>query len=296
MPGLMAQPPRTASPMSISLPSREGHMTTRRSSSASSLRPVEGSRLYEQLVEMLCEHIDDADLQPGDRLPPDCELAAQVGVGRASISRRPWPRRFWASSRSSTARARSCSGPAPEQQVLAALRARQRRLPEIVEAHEALEVKLAELVARRRGEEDLAASTTRWRTWRRGVGRRPGRGRRQALPTPRSRPRRAPACSPTSWPRSPTPSMGRASSGSPSQATRRLAARSPADRGRHQDAINKTLTRAGRCRADRRRAGCSAPFAQPADCRRRPKTDPFATRGGGRARHGQGQGVPRLVP
>ncbi len=113
MPGLMAQPPRTASPMSISLPSREGHMTTRRSSSASSLRPVERSRLYEQLVEMLCEHIDDADLQPGDRLPPDCELAAQVGVGRASISRRPWPRRFWASSRSSTARARSCSGPAP---------------------------------------------------------------------------------------------------------------------------------------------------------------------------------------
>jgi GntR family transcriptional repressor for pyruvate dehydrogenase complex len=46
--------------------------------------------------------------------------------------------------------------PRSEQQVLAALRARQRRLPEIVEAHEALEVKLAELAARRRGEEDLA--------------------------------------------------------------------------------------------------------------------------------------------
>lgn len=46
--------------------------------------------------------------------------------------------------------------PRSEQQVLAALRARQRRLPEIVEAHEALQVKLAELAARRRGEEDLA--------------------------------------------------------------------------------------------------------------------------------------------
>src|SRR6266545_4000800 len=80
--------------MSISLPSREGHMTTRRSSSASSLRPVERSRLYEQLVEMLCERIDDADPQPGDRLPPERELAAQVGVSRASISRRRWPRRL----------------------------------------------------------------------------------------------------------------------------------------------------------------------------------------------------------
>jgi GntR family transcriptional repressor for pyruvate dehydrogenase complex len=108
-------------------------MTTRRSSSASSLRPVERSRVHEQLVEMLCEHIDDADLQPGDRPPPERELAAQVGVSRASISRRPWPRRFWASSTSGTARARSVLRPRSEQQVLAALRARQRRLPEIVE-------------------------------------------------------------------------------------------------------------------------------------------------------------------
>jgi hypothetical protein len=181
--------------MSISLLSREGHMTTRRSSSASPLRPVERSRLYEQLVEMLCEHIDDADLQPGDRLPPERELAAQVGVSRASISRRRWPRRFWASSTSSTARARSCSGPAPSSR---SWRPCGRGNADCLRSSRRTRPSRSNSPSSRR--DDAArrtwpASTTRWRTWRRGVGRRPGRGRRQALPTPRSRPRRAPACS-----------------------------------------------------------------------------------------------------
>jgi GntR family transcriptional repressor for pyruvate dehydrogenase complex len=256
--------------MSISLPSREGHMTMRRSSSASSLRPVERSRLYEQLVEMLCEHIDDADLQPGDRLPPERELAAQVGVSRASISRRPWPRRFWASSTSGTARAQSCSGPAPS--------SRSWRLPRgnadclRSSRREALEVKLAELAARRRSEEDLARID-------------------HALAYMEAR------CGTEAWARSATSASHAAvtaaarsglladllaeisntihgsrvewlsQSGHP-QTPSTVTGRSRTPSRRHQQA----LTRAGRCRADRRRAGTARSSDCSSSCRSRPET------------------------
>jgi len=71
------------------------------------LRPLQRSRLYEQLVRRLLAHVQDSGLRPGDRLPPERELA--------------------------------------------------QRLPDILEARAALEVKTAELAARRRTPADLAA-------------------------------------------------------------------------------------------------------------------------------------------
>ncbi len=54
-------------------------------SGAHSLRPMHRSRLYEQLVERLLALVHELDLKPGDRLPPERELAADLGVSRASV-------------------------------------------------------------------------------------------------------------------------------------------------------------------------------------------------------------------
>lgn len=120
------------------------------------LRPIARPRLYEQLVEQLCEHIEDAGLRPGDRLPPERELAAQLGVSRVSIGQA-----LVALEVQGIIDVRHGEGAVlletrPEQQVIASLRAHQRRLPEIIEAREALEVKLAELAAQRRTDDDMA--------------------------------------------------------------------------------------------------------------------------------------------
>lgn len=122
---------------------------------AKALRPVSRPRLYEQLVEQLVEHIAEAGLRPGDRLPPERELATQLGVSRVSVSQA-----LVALEVQGIIAVRHGDGAVlretrPEQQVISALRARQRRLPEIIEAREALEVKLAELAAHRRTDEDL---------------------------------------------------------------------------------------------------------------------------------------------
>ncbi|MGH3517364.1 MAG: FadR/GntR family transcriptional regulator [Haloechinothrix sp.] len=111
--------------------------------------------MYEQLVEQLCEHIKEAGLRPGDRLPPERELASQLGVSRVSVSQA-----LVALEVQGIIDVRHGDGAVlletrPEQQVIAALRAHQRRLPEILEAREALEVKLADLAARRRTNEDV---------------------------------------------------------------------------------------------------------------------------------------------
>lgn len=129
-------------------------MTPRPSRPAKSLRPIERPRLYEQLAERLCEHIKDADLRPGDRLPPERELAAQLGVSRVSISQA-----LVALEVRGIVDVRHGDGAVlldTGQSITSVLRARRRRLSEVIEARQALEVKIAELAAERRTDDDLA--------------------------------------------------------------------------------------------------------------------------------------------
>lgn len=112
-------------------------------------------RLYLQLVETLTRFITAQSLRPGDRLPPERELSAQLGVSRASVSQA-----LVALEVLGIVDVRHGDGavlldqPSPGR-VLSKLRARRSRLPEIIEARYALEVKLAELAAHRRTTEDM---------------------------------------------------------------------------------------------------------------------------------------------
>ncbi|MFL1375978.1 MULTISPECIES: FadR/GntR family transcriptional regulator [unclassified Nocardiopsis] len=120
-------------------------------------RPPVRPRLYEQLVERLVEYMREAGLTPGDRLPAERELAASLGVSRASLSQA-----LVALEVQGIIDVRHGDGAiirrtTSEEGVLALLRDRANRRAEIIEARQALEVKLAELAAERRTEPDLAA-------------------------------------------------------------------------------------------------------------------------------------------
>jgi GntR family transcriptional regulator, transcriptional repressor for pyruvate dehydrogenase complex len=120
------------------------------------LGPVPRPRLYEQIVQQLNQHIARAGLGPGDRLPPERELAARLGVSRASVAQA-----LVALEVLGVVSVRHGDGAvivehATDRQVVAALRAHRDRLPDVIEARSALEVKLASLAARRRTEDDLA--------------------------------------------------------------------------------------------------------------------------------------------
>ncbi len=49
------------------------------------IRPIRRSRVYEAIVEQLQEFILHGELHPGDRLPPERDLAARFGVSRVSV-------------------------------------------------------------------------------------------------------------------------------------------------------------------------------------------------------------------
>jgi GntR family transcriptional regulator, transcriptional repressor for pyruvate dehydrogenase complex len=125
--------------------------------SASALSPVARKPLYEQLVEHLRAYVVEAGLSAGDRLPSERELSERLGVSRASLRQaivalevqgilevRHGEGTFLRSARMDTL-------------PIAQLADLKRRLPDILDAREAIEVKLAELAAERRTESDLAA-------------------------------------------------------------------------------------------------------------------------------------------
>ncbi|MEU8223240.1 FadR/GntR family transcriptional regulator [Kribbella sp. NPDC048915] len=120
-------------------------------------RPVLRSRLYEQVADQISTWIAENGLAPGDRLPPERELAQRLGVSRATLSQALVALEVIGAvvvrhgdGTVLTERART----AP---VIEAIRAHADRLPEIIEARDALETKLAALAASRRTEEDVAA-------------------------------------------------------------------------------------------------------------------------------------------
>jgi GntR family transcriptional repressor for pyruvate dehydrogenase complex len=121
------------------------------------LRPVQRPRLYEQVANQIQAWITENALKVGDRLPPERELASRLGVSRATVSQA-----LVAMEVVGMVSVRHGDGvvllePAGSAKVVNALRRHAQQLPEIIEAREALETKLAALAADRRSESDLAA-------------------------------------------------------------------------------------------------------------------------------------------
>ena len=128
---------------------------TRASANAHALRPVQRSRLYELLVERLLALIGELELGPGDRLPPERELASDLGVSRATVRQALVVLEVQGLIEVRHGEGAILLEHRPVSTVLSAVEAHTRRLPEVIEAREALEVKLASLAARRRTDEDL---------------------------------------------------------------------------------------------------------------------------------------------
>lgn len=121
------------------------------------LRPVTRPRLYEQVVTQIQTWVTDNGLEVGDHLPPERELATRLGVSRATVSQA-----LVAMEVAGMVSVRHGDGvvlvePVGSTKVVNALRRHAQQLPEIIEARDALETKLAGLAAVRRTEEDLAA-------------------------------------------------------------------------------------------------------------------------------------------
>ncbi len=121
------------------------------------LRPAKRPRLYEVIVEQLCGYIDNSAMSPGDRLPAERDLAASLGVSRASLSQA-----LVALEVQGVLSVRHGDGvilvrPPTEERAIKALREHADRIPDIIEAREALEVKLAGLAAARRTDAEMAA-------------------------------------------------------------------------------------------------------------------------------------------
>lgn len=123
----------------------------------SPLRPLGRTRLYEDLVERLGEFVIRTNLEVGGRFPPERELASRLQVSRASLRQAlaVLEAQGFIEIRHGGGvflrRSRGFGG------VLHKLVERRARLPEVLEARELLEVRLAELAAGRRTDADLVA-------------------------------------------------------------------------------------------------------------------------------------------
>lgn len=123
----------------------------------SALSPVARKPLYERLVEHLCAYIVEASLTVGERLPSERELAEKLSVSRASVRQA-----IVALEVQGVVEVRHGEGAflrmtRLDTRPMTELMELKRRLPDILDAREAIEVKLAALAAQRRSDEDIAA-------------------------------------------------------------------------------------------------------------------------------------------
>lgn len=121
------------------------------------LSRVSKPRLYEQLVAQLLAYIESARLGPGDLLPPERELAERLGVSRATLAQALVALEVLGVIDVQHGTGAVLVYRPSIASVIKGLREHRNRLPEIVEARSTLEVKLAELAAGRRTDDDLAA-------------------------------------------------------------------------------------------------------------------------------------------
>lgn len=120
-------------------------------------KPLVRTRLYELVAEQITTWIAENGLTRGDRLPPERVLAARLGVSRATLSQA-----LVALEVIGVLTVRHGDGTvlttgARAMPITASIRAHADRLPDVIEARDALETKLAALAAERRTHADLAA-------------------------------------------------------------------------------------------------------------------------------------------
>lgn len=118
------------------------------------MQQVRRQRLYEQVVEALVQYARADGLAVGDRLPPERALAEQLGISRPSLKQALIALEVQGLIETrhgggSYLRSTELSG-----EPLESLLDRRTRLPDVLDAREALEVKLAALAAERHTEAD----------------------------------------------------------------------------------------------------------------------------------------------
>ncbi|OEV13632.1 FadR/GntR family transcriptional regulator [Streptomyces nanshensis] len=121
------------------------------------LRPMARPRLYEQVLDRLRAYAVDHELSAGDRLPPERELAQRLGVSRSSVKQAVVVLEVQGLVETRHGGGTYLVRDTLDAEPVERLVERQRRLPDVLDAREALETKLAELAAERRTEEDLEA-------------------------------------------------------------------------------------------------------------------------------------------
>lgn len=128
--------------------------------SIAALRPLERSRLYEDVGERLGEFVRETGMAPGDQFPAERDLARRLQVSRTSVRQS-----FVVLQALGFVDVRHGEGVFLRRtrgfgQSLPKLLERRRRLPDVLDAREALEVKLAELAAAHWRDHDLDGMKT----------------------------------------------------------------------------------------------------------------------------------------
>ncbi len=123
---------------------------------ADALRPVEAkTRLYEQVLDRLRNYVVEGGLGAGDRLPPERDLAARLGVSRASVKQANVVQEVQVLVEARHGGGTYLVRDSLEVEPVDRLVERRRRLPDVLDAREALETKLAQLAAERRTQDDI---------------------------------------------------------------------------------------------------------------------------------------------
>lgn len=125
--------------------------------SAGALRPVVRSRLYEQLVDRIIQHISAENMSTGSRLPSERVLAQALGVSRNTLKQALLVLEVQGIIHVRHGGGMYLARPLDSVEPLDALVDRRGRLPDVLDAREAVETKLAELAAERRTGADLEA-------------------------------------------------------------------------------------------------------------------------------------------
>jgi GntR family transcriptional regulator, transcriptional repressor for pyruvate dehydrogenase complex len=126
-----------------------------RSHDPAGLKRITRPRLYEQVAQQITQWVSENGLRAGDRLPPERELAVRLGVSRATVSQALVALEVLGVltvRHGDGAVLVELTGPS---KVIPALQSHAARVPDILDARDALEPKLAALAAERRSEHDL---------------------------------------------------------------------------------------------------------------------------------------------